>query len=268
MGAHRARTDARDHLTELRAVGAAIGEFSDPRLVAVYETLNDYELGTQPDFCREVATEMGATTILDVGCGTGLITRELARLGYRMIGVDPAPEMLKIARRKPYGDRVRWIEGGAAAAGDAGADLALMTGHVAQFFLTDEEWDANLIALHGALRPGGTLAFESRNPGAREWERWTRFNKRSADDAEAGRIDAWSQVWDVQDGIVSYTNFYFFAATGRLVAAQGKLRFRTEAELTQSLADAGFTVRLVYGDWGRQPVRPSSPELIFVAVRD
>ena len=66
-----------------------IDEFSEPRLVAVYETINDYELGTQPDFCRELATDIDAKTIVDIGCGTGLITRELARLGYRMIGVDP-----------------------------------------------------------------------------------------------------------------------------------------------------------------------------------
>ena len=41
-----------------------------------------------------------------------------------------------------------------------------MTGHVAQFFLTDEHWRAALTALHAALRPGGRLAFESRNPDA------------------------------------------------------------------------------------------------------
>ena len=128
-----------------------INEFSDPRLVAVYETLNDYELGTQPDFCRELATEIDAKTIVDIGCGTGLITRELARLGYRMIGVDPAAEMLAVARTLPCGDRVRWLHGDAGLVGEAEADLAIMTGHVAQFFLADDDWHANLVALHRAL---------------------------------------------------------------------------------------------------------------------
>ena len=46
-------------MTRLHAEGPAIGEFSVPRLVSVYETVNAYELGTQPDFCRELAVEIG-----------------------------------------------------------------------------------------------------------------------------------------------------------------------------------------------------------------
>jgi SAM-dependent methyltransferase len=245
-----------------------IKEFSDPRLVAVYETLNGYELGTQPDFCRELATEIDAQAILDVGCGTGLITRELARLGYRMIGVDPAAEMLAVARTLPFADRVRWLHGDAGLVDEAEADLAIMTGHVAQFFLTDDDWHANLVALHRALRPGGLLAFESRNPDAREWERWTRATVRSVGDPEAGRIDTKTVFLGIDDDVVWFKNDFFFAATGELVVSHAKLRFRTRAELTASLTAAGFTVEHVYGDWGRRPVRTDSPELIFVARRD
>ncbi len=44
-----------------------------------------------------------------------------------------------------------------------------MTGHVAQVFLSDEAWTATLTAIYDALRPGGRLAFETRNPGDRAW---------------------------------------------------------------------------------------------------
>lgn len=50
------------------------------------------------------------------------------------------------------------------------ADLAIMIGNVAQIFLDDAEWAATLHNLHAALRPGGYLAFESRNPPTRAWE--------------------------------------------------------------------------------------------------
>ncbi len=229
-----------------------IAEFDDPRLVAIYESVNEYDLGTQPDFCRELATEIHATTIVDVGCGTGLITRELARLGYHMIGVEPSPAMLEIARRRPFGDQVRWLNGDAALVGNVGADLAIMTGHVAQFFLTDADWHANLVALHQALRPGGLLTFESRNPDAREWERWTRDAVRSVDDPEAGRIDTKTVFLGLDDDIVRFKNDYFFAATGELVVSLAELRFRTQAQLTRSLNATGFTVEHVYGDWGRR----------------
>ena len=46
--------------------------------------------------------------IVDLGCGTGKITEELALAGYDMIGIDNAEEMLSIAREKlmeyPDGD--------------------------------------------------------------------------------------------------------------------------------------------------------------------
>jgi SAM-dependent methyltransferase len=113
------------------------------------------------------------TSILDLGCGTGLITCALARLGYRMIGVEPAPGLLAQARRRQGGEVVRWIEGGAERIGTPAVDLAVMTGHVAQFFLTDQSWHAALDALRAGLRPGGRLAFETRNPAAREWAGWT-----------------------------------------------------------------------------------------------
>ena len=205
--------------------------------------------------------------IVDVGCGTGLITCELARQGHRVIGVDPAPQMLRVARQRPYGDRVRWIEGGTSRLGTPDADLAIMTGHVAQFFLSDESWHAALAALHAALRPGGRLAFESRNPAAREWESWSHDARQAADDPVVGRVETWCEVHDVRDGIVSCTNHYAFASTGEELVSPNRLRFRSEDELAESLADTGFTVERVHGDWDRRPASPTAGELIVVAAR-
>lgn len=175
--------------------------------------------------------------------------------------------MVDIARHRPYGDRVHWIVGDASGLGAPAADLAIMTGHVAQFFLTDDSWHATLTALRAALRPGGRLAFESRNPEAREWEGWTAEARRSVDDPTAGRIDTWSEVHDVRDGIVSCATHYAFVATGEEVVSAIRLRFRTEEELTRTLAQTGFAVERVYGDWDRCPATATTRELIVVAAR-
>src|SRR5437588_1631864 len=101
---------SRSSITQpLPAGPPSIAEFTDPRLVAIYDSLNPYLPDRQPGFYVGLAAELGAVEIVDLGCGTGLITRELARLGYRVTAVDPAPAMLDIARQRPYGDRVRWI---------------------------------------------------------------------------------------------------------------------------------------------------------------
>jgi SAM-dependent methyltransferase len=264
MGAHGARTHARHHL---------ITEFDDPRLVAIYDTINAYGPGEQPDFYAQLAVDIGARTVVDLGCGTGLLTRAMAGRGFAMTGIDPSAEMLAVARRGPHGeDLVKWIHGDARAIPEGDADFALMSGHVAQFFVTDDAWAAALTALHRALRPGGTLAFESRNPDNREWERWTRAESRTVHDPTVGPLETWSEVVDVNAGVVSYENHYLFTVTAGATAAHivssAQLRFRTRTELTNSLATAGFSIEHVYGTWASGPVAPESPELIVVARRD
>ena len=41
-------------------------------------------------------------TVLDLACGTGSLTRELALRGYEMIGADQSPEMLAEAAEKKF----------------------------------------------------------------------------------------------------------------------------------------------------------------------
>ncbi len=55
-----------------------------------------------------------ADAVLDLGCGTGLLTQPLARRTRVAIGVDPEPDMLAVARRTTGADlrsRVIWVLG-------------------------------------------------------------------------------------------------------------------------------------------------------------
>ena len=66
-------------------------EFADPRLVAIYDSVNVYAANAQPGFYGQLAAELDAVSVVDLGCGTGVITCELARQGFRVIGIDPSP---------------------------------------------------------------------------------------------------------------------------------------------------------------------------------
>ena len=147
--------------------------YVDPRLVALYDM--DNPRGADTDFYLRLAADLNAQRILDLGCGTGLLTRELAEAGNRLVtGIDPASAMLAYARQQPGAEEVQWVGGDSSALGTPNADLAIMTGNVAQVFLQDVEWASTLCHLYAVLRPGGHLAFESRNPERREWESWNR----------------------------------------------------------------------------------------------
>jgi SAM-dependent methyltransferase len=94
----------------------------DPDLVALYDL--DNPGGADHAHHRALADEIDARSIVDLGCGTGLLTRSLAGLGRAVIGVDPSRTMLDYARRQPGAESVTWIRGGAAALAPTGADVA------------------------------------------------------------------------------------------------------------------------------------------------
>ena len=240
--------------------------YVDPRLVALYDIENS--CGADTDFYQGLAAELDAHRILDLGCGTGLLTRELATPGRQVVGVDPAPAMLAVARRQPGTERVRWVEGDARALETHEADLLVMTGNVAQVFLDDADWRTTLAAIHAALRPGGYLAFESRNPDDRAWERWNRAATYEQFDSPNGPMKSWLELVRVGDGRVSFEGHNIFLSTGEVVVAKSELRFRSLEELTDTLTDARFTVEHVYGDWKKGPLLSTSRVMIFVARRD
>lgn len=104
--------------------------FADPRWRRPYDIVDDdrSDLGVYAG----IVAELMASSVLDVGCGTGTLACRLARLGIEAVGLNPAAASLDVARRKPGAERVRWIHGGASSALPLAVDLAVMTGNVAQ----------------------------------------------------------------------------------------------------------------------------------------
>jgi SAM-dependent methyltransferase len=210
-----------------------------------------------------MAGEFGATTVLDVGCGTGTLACLLAAAGLEVTAIDPAAASLEVARRKPGADQVRWLHAQAADVPAVQADLVTMTGNVAQVFVTGDEWSAALRAIRAALRPGGRLAFESRDPARRAWLEWNREQThRRAAIPGAGAVETWTDLTRAEGDLVTFRTTFVFASDGAVLTSDSTLRFRDRDELASSLTAAGLEVDEVRD----APDRPGR-EFVFVARR-
>jgi SAM-dependent methyltransferase len=238
-------------------------EFNDPRLVVVYDAA--FGWARDDDIFLSMAGEFGPARVLDLGCGTGRLTLAMAAAGHTVTGVDPARASLDAARRKPGAATVTWIEGNSAVLSEQSFGIAVMTSHVAQFLVTDEEWDRTLADIRRALVPGGRLVFDTRDPLNRAWDRWNPVDsRRRVALPDGGDVEMWTEVTAVRDGLVDFTIHYRFSDDTEL-ASTATLRFRAEAKVRTSLQALGFAVEAVYGGWGREPVGQGDGELLVVA---
>jgi SAM-dependent methyltransferase len=177
-----------------------------------------------------------------------------------VVAVDPAAASLDVARAKDGSAAVTWIHGDATAAAAATADLAVMTGNVAQVFLTDEDWAQTLRAIGTALRPHGYLVFETRRPERRAWEEWTAdIAPVTLDVPGAGPVEHRSEDTTVDLPFVSFRDRYTFRADGAVIVSESTLRFRGRDEVASSLAAAGYRIL----DIREAPDRPGR-EYVFI----
>jgi SAM-dependent methyltransferase len=216
-------------------------------------------------FYAALAASAGVSRAVDLGCGTGTLVWMLASRGASVTGVDPDPEMLRVARSKDPEGLIDWRLGYSDVIAPESAEFAVMSGHVAQVFTEDGAWLAALRDLHRALAPGGLLAFESRNPGARKWEAWTRELTLRAVETPAGAVEFWHETAAVSLPLVSYDTLTRNLRTGETTASRDVLAFRDEPTLRATLERADFKVDHVYGDWDQTPAAIASPELIVIA---
>lgn len=218
------------------------------------------------EFYLALSVELASTQVIDLGCGTGVLAADLAATGITVMGVDPAAAMLAVARGRPGGDRVTWVLGDSDAFVSQTADLVVMTGHVAQVFLGDQEWADVLANSFRALVPGGFLSFESRNPRARGWKHWNEEDSIGSYRLPNGdTFRSWVRVTREMNDLVTFEGHTVFDKSDEHLTATSTLRFRHRAELDKSLLATGFEVDQVFGDWDRQQVGAESRELIYVA---
>lgn len=248
-------------LRQVEDRGVTDAAFEHPRLTAIYDALDPDR--SDLEVYAALVDELGARTVLNIGCGTGTCALRLAGRGLAVTAADPAAGMLDVARAKPGAEQVSWLHGTAAALPAMQLDLAVMTGNVAQAIVDPGDWVATLRGAHDALRPGGHLVFETRDPARRQWEEWQRATSWSTIDLPGvGAVESWYDLMDVHGPLVTFRETCVFVADGAVLTSESTLRFRERDEVQAQLEEDGYVV----ADVRDAPDRPGR-ELVFVAQR-
>lgn len=120
-------------------------------------------VGRKPDAvlaCRLTGAGAG-DAVIDIGCGPGVAARHAAALGATVVGVDPAPVMIRAATLFTRTRRVRYVTGAAES-----LPVADGAATVAWSLATVHHWavvDAGLAEVRRALAAGGRfVALEKR----------------------------------------------------------------------------------------------------------
>ena len=200
--------------------------------------------------------------ILDLGCGTGLLCDAYAAKGHHVTGVDPSPAMLKVARRKPAGKKIEWVESSAQnyQSNDL-FDLIIMTGHAFQVLLDDTDILATFAVMRRHLKSTGCVVFESRNPSV-DWENG--WNYEMILEYQGEIIRESRRFLTMENGRMIFELHYEFPDES--LVSTSELRFSSRSDIEERLVASGLRVENLLGNWNCVPFdEVSSPEMIFLA---
>lgn len=205
-------------------------------------------------------------TVLDLACGTGSLTRELAQRGYEMIGVDLSPEMLAEAAEKNQD-----VDGIPPIFLCQSMDKLNLYGTIdacvccldSVNYVTDpKKLQKAFERVYLFLMPGGVFLFDINTP-----EKLRGLDGQVFLDETEDAYCVWRTDYDPRRKICTY-GMDVFRREGALWRREEEVheeRAYSPAELTDYLTQAGFQDIRQYGDRKLRSPRAEEARIFFTA---
>jgi ubiquinone/menaquinone biosynthesis C-methylase UbiE len=202
--------------------------------------------------------------VLDLACGWGRHSLELARAGFRVTGLDWSETLLARARKraKAAGVTVDFVQGDMREVPWTGRfDAVLSMYSSLGYFLSDAEDLRVLRGAHRALKPGGVFVLESMHRD----HILADFAERDWWETEGGATVWVEREFDAVEGISR--EWTRWSRGGESGEKYHELRIRSATEWDALLRQAGLVPIDWWGDWELAPFIHSSENLIAVCRR-
>ena len=223
-------------------------------LAAVYDALGeDIDYQDIADFYEAAFVRAGLTPtlVLDLGCGTGKMTVELAERGYDMIGIDGSTEMLAHAMTRKYEKNlpsILFLQQDMRAFELYGTVGAVVSSLDCINYLTGEgDLDRCFSLVHNYLDPGGIFLFDVNTP----YKFKNIFGNNAYILENEDCYCGWQNEYDEESGLCRfYLSVFREEADGTYLRTDEEQTERCYdfKTLSDALSRAGFTDIALYGD--------------------
>jgi len=209
---------------------------------------------------RVINCEPGAH-LLDIPCGNGRLSMELARRGYRVTGVDLAREFIEEARRNAGSESTQFVIGDMRQVkGNSIYDGAYCFGN-SFGFLVYQDMLKFLQGVRRALKPGARFVIET---GMAAESILPKFETQSVHQVGDIRMTI-NERYLAEESCIDTE--YTFERDGESETRPAKHWIYTTAEIRRMLEGSGFNVLNLYGSLKRKPYELGSEELFVIAAR-
>ncbi|MGJ8524761.1 Ubiquinone biosynthesis O-methyltransferase, mitochondrial [Halomonadaceae bacterium LMG 33818] len=229
--------------------------YEHAQLALLYDLENRW--GVSDDFYLALA-EKCKGYILDMGCGTGLLSNAMAALGCKVTAVDPALAMIEIGKAREFAPVIEWVSASVDSfQSDKRYALTIMAGNVFQVFVNDIERLSALRNLHKYMVFEGIIAFECRNPDVDWATRWETSAVPIAQNISRSR-----HILAASDSQITFETHYYI--DDKELISTSTLGFVTRQQLEKLMVQSSFRIKTVFGNWDGSPFEPEHSDVMIV----
>jgi 2-polyprenyl-3-methyl-5-hydroxy-6-metoxy-1,4-benzoquinol methylase len=220
-------------------------DYSSKDIVRILNIVEGFKWNVKSDFIEEALALSKGSKILDLACGYGRFSIELASKGYKVVGLDYSSELLQIARSEAErrNVEVEFVQGDMRQIKYSGEFDGVLCWANSFGFFSDSDNERVLRLIAGSLRREGRLLLDLHNKDAiiRNHLRKTWFKKENYFVLMDWTFDARLSRSNLREIIID-------ANTGVMKDRIMSMREYTLHEMKLLLEDAGLDFLQVYGD--------------------